>query len=273
MSTSINHRFSTITTIAASLLCTYVLKFKIRRHQKVILVLISIIFVINFLIEFAYSPKNVDFFKVFFLNVLNVLLITYMDIVERYLGDYDFPNPFGILAGEGIFVLILTDLYSIGKDPFGPMKLLYEEFDIGKYVLIFLLFLYIILSAALNVYKLHCNVFFSPVARSLTDYLFNPIYLIYSYFVDEDFKYKGEQNLLFFLLNEFISFIVIILGFVYNEYIILSCCGLEHETTHHIGIRATLNYIPNPNHDDNNSDDEDSDDDNREDNDKEEADK
>ena len=249
MSTSINHRFSTITTIAASLLCTYVLKFKIRRHQKVILVLISIIFVINFLIEFAYSPKNVDFFKVFFLNVLNVLLITYMDIVERYLGDYDFPNPFGILAGEGIFVLILTDLYSIGKDPFGPMKLLYEEFDIGKYV------------------------FFSPVARSLTDYLFNPIYLIYSYFVDEDFKYKGEQNLLFFLLNEFISFIVIILGFVYNEYIILSCCGLEHETTHHIGIRATLNYIPNPNHDDNNSDDEDSDDDNREDNDKEEADK
>lgn len=265
MSTSINHRFSTITTIAASLLCTYVLKFKIRRHQKVILVLISIIFVINFLIEFAYSPKNADFFKVFFLNVLNVLLITYMDIVERYLGDYDFPNPFGILAGEGIFVLILTGLYSIGKYPFGPMELLYEEFDIGKYVLlIFLLFLYIILSAALNVYKLHCNVFFSPVARSLTDYLFNPIYLIYSYFVDEDFKYKGEQNLLFFLLNEFISFIIIFLGFVYNEYIIISCCGLEYDTTHHIGIRADINSPLNPNQDDDSSSDEEDDDDNHE---------
>ena len=274
MSSSINHRFSTITTIASSLLCTYVLKFKIRRHQKVILVLISVVFVINFFIEFAYSPKNADFFKVFFLNILNVLLITYMDIVERYLGDYDFSNPFGILAGEGFFVLILTGLYSIGKDPFGPMKLLYEEFDAGKYILlVFLLFLYVILSAALNIYKVHCNVFFSPVARSLTDYLFNPIYLIYSYFVDDDFKYKGEQNLLFFLLNEFISFIVIFLGFIYNEYIILSCCGLEHETTHHIGIRARLNSLPNSNQYENNSDDEDSDDDKHEDNDKEEADK
>ena len=265
MSPSINFRFSTISTIVSSLLCLYFLKFKIGRHQKVVLVLIAIIFVISFFIEFIFSQKNDDFLKFFLLNVLNVLLITFMDIIERYLGDNDLSNPFGILAGEGFFIFVLTGFYSIGKDPFGSMKKLYEELETGKFVLlIFLLFLYVILSAVLNIYKIHCNVFLSPIARTLTDYLFNPIYIIYSYFFEDDFKYKGEQNLLFFLLNEFISFIIIFLGFVYNEYIIISCCGLEYDTTHHIGIRADLNSPLNPNQDDDSSSDEEDDDDNHE---------
>ena len=188
-----------------------------------------------------------------------------MDIIERYLGDNDLSNPFGILAGEGFFIFVLTGFYSIGKDPFGSMKKLYEELETGKFVLlIFLLFLYVILSTVLNVYKIHCNVFLSPIARTLTDYLFNPIYIIYSYFFEDDLKYKGEQNLLFFLLNEFISFIIIFLGFVYNEYIIISCCGLEYDTTHHIGIRADINSPLNPNQDDDSSSDEEDDDDNHE---------
>ena len=140
-----------------------------------------------------------------------------MDIVERYFGDVDFSNPFGVLAAEGAFLSAMTAIYAIGKDPFGQIKNLYEEYDTGKFVL-----------------------FLSPVARSLTDYLFNPIYLIYSYFFENDFIYKGEQNITYFFLNEFISFIIIFLGFVYNEYIILSCCNLEHDTSHGIHTRSQL---------------------------------
>ena len=189
----------------------------------------------------AYSTMDKKFFITFFLNIINLLFITFIDIVERYFGDNDFSNPFGVLAAEGAFLIVMTAFYAIGRDPFGQMKKLYEEYDTGKFILLlFLLFLYIILSAALNVYKVHCNVFLSPVARSLTDYLFNPIYLIYSYFFENDFMYKGKQNITYFLLNEFMSIVIIFLGFVYNEYIMLFCCGLEYDTIHGIHERSQL---------------------------------
>ena len=44
------------------------------------------------------------------------------------------------------------------------------ELDTGNFLLlIFMLFLYLLLTICLNVYKIHCNVFLSPVARTLTD--------------------------------------------------------------------------------------------------------
>ena len=100
------------------------------------------------------------FFTTFFLNIANLLFITFIDIVERYFGDVKFSNPFGVLAAEGAFLSVMTAIYAIEREPFGQIKNLYEEYDSGKFVLlIFLLFLYIILSAGLNVYKIHCNVF------------------------------------------------------------------------------------------------------------------
>ena len=159
ISPSISHRFSMIKTIVASLSCTYCLGFKIGRHQKFILIALSIAFVINFLIEFVYSIGNDIFFYTFFLNIFYLIYITLQDIVERYLGDVDFSNPYGILAAEGFMLLGITSIYAIGKDPFGQMKKLYEEYETGKFLLlIFLLVLYIILSACLNAYKIHCNV-------------------------------------------------------------------------------------------------------------------
>ena len=241
ISPSISNRFSMIKTIVASLLCTYCLGFKIGRHNKIILIAISIAFVLNFFFEIVYNLESDRFFDAFFMNILYSTFITFTDVIERYLGNADFSNPFGVLAAEGFIMLGITSIYAIGKDPFGQMKNLYEKYDAGNFsLLIFLLFLYIILSACLNVYKFHCNIFLSPVARTLTDYVFNPIYLIYSYFIENDFKYKGEQNISFFLLNELMSIIFIFLGFVYNEYIILFFCGLEHDTRYGIYKRAEL---------------------------------
>ena len=118
-----------------------------------------------------------------------------------------------------------------------------------------MLFLYLFLTICLNVYKIHCNVFLSPVARTLTDYLFNPVYLIFSFFFENDFTYKGKQNITFFLLNEFMSFVIIFLGFVYNEYIILFCFGLETNTIYYLDIKKNL--ITESIDDDDNSDDSD----------------
>ena len=260
ISITINQRFSIITTLTSSLLSFFVLNFKIGKHKKFTLISMSIVLVLYFGMEITFNTEYDKFFKVFFMNILNLILITFMDVTERYLGDYDFTNPFGILAGEGFVIFILTAFYSIGKNPFGQLKQLYEEFETGKYILlIFLLFLYMLLSAGINIYKIHCNVFFSPIARTLTDYLFNPIYLIYSFFFENDFMYKGEQSIAYFIVSEFMSFIITFLGFVYNEYIILFCFDLESDTNYGIDRRSiTLS--------ESNDDDDDSDDDNEDNN-------
>ena len=50
--------------------------------------------------------------------------------------------------------------------------------DTKKFILlVFLLFLYMLLSAIINVYKVHCNIFWSPAARTLFNYILNPIFL------------------------------------------------------------------------------------------------
>ena len=72
----------------------------------------------------------------------------------------------------------------------------------------------------------------------MIEYLFNPVYIIFSFFFDNDFLFKGESNVLFFLINEILSFVFIFFGFVYNEYIILYCYQLEYDTNYGISIRA-----------------------------------
>ena len=72
------------------------------------------------------------------------------------------------------------------------------------------------------------------MARSLNDYFFNPFFNIYYLFAENDF----HKNFLYFSLNEIICLIMDFFGCVYNEFIILFCCGLDHDTKYGITKRA-----------------------------------
>jgi len=242
ISDTMNVRFSAITTISSSLLCIYCLKFKTGKHKVFSMISMGIFLVFQFLVEMSFSTDYIKFLQVFIIIVLHLVFITFNDVIERYLADTDFPNPFGIIMGEGIFTFILTFIYAIVSketNVFKEIKQIYNDESTGKFgLLIFLLFLYFLLSAVLNVYKIYCNVVLSPMAKSLIEYLFNPVYIIFSFFFDNDFLFKGESNALFFLINEILSFVFIFFGFVYNEYIILYCYQLEYDTNYGISIRA-----------------------------------
>ena len=113
----------------------------------------------------------------------------------------------------------------------------YEQNDTGKFILlIFLLFLYLLLSAALNAYKIYVNVTFSPTARSFMDFLLNPFYNIYHFIADKDF----HKNYFYFFINGIICFIIDFFDCVYNEYLILECFGLEYDTKYEIERRSKL---------------------------------
>ena len=239
ISISLNSRLDCFATIISSLLCFYALNYKKGKHQIFSIVGIALFFVVLFIIEIIYSTEYNKFLVAFLLNIINLILFPFTDAIKRYLGYLNFSNPYGITAAEGVCTFIMTIFYSIGKDPFGQIKNLHEDLSTSRFVLlIFLLFIYVILSAVVNIYKIHCNIFWSPAARGFVNYLFNPFYLIYSFFCQNDFIYKGKQNITYFILNEILSLIFVFFGFVYNEYIILSCFGLEYDTNYGINKRA-----------------------------------
>ena len=74
------------------------------------------------------------------------------------------------------------------------------------------------------------------MAKSLMDYFMTPFYNIFYYFYAKDFF----DNKIYFIISEIISLIIDFFGCLYNEFIILFCCGLEHETKPEIKIRASI---------------------------------
>ena len=136
-------------------------------------------------------------------------------------------NPFKVLMFEGICELVMSVFLSIGQEPFKEIINLYKETSIWNFILLIFFFLiHLLLSVLVNAYKVYCNVIYTPMARSLIDYLMNPFFNIYYFFTENDFN--GDY--IYFIISEIICLVVDFFGCIYNEYIILYCCGLEHET-------------------------------------------
>ena len=149
-------------------------------------------------------------------------------------------NPLLILMSEGIFGFITTLIYSIYHNPFKEISIIYSNIDAWKFIiLIFLLILYIIFSAGINVYKILCNVLYSPMTKSLATYFLNSIFIIYHYIKVNDFVTEGKSNFFYFFINLIFSVFIDFLGLIYNEFFILDFCGLADDT--HVGISFRAN--------------------------------
>ena len=82
------------------------------------------------------------------------------------------------------------------------------------------------------------------MARALVEYLLNPFFNIYTFFELGDFN----KNVSHLIISIIICIIISFFGCVYNEYIILYCCGLENETKDVIAERALdIDNVPEKN--------------------------
>ena len=238
ISPTIKTRLGCLATITSALICTFALKFKIGRHHKLSLIFLGICFLITLILELIFKPDNEPmgrFIFAHFIVIIYLISISFNDCIEKYLAHYNFLNPFVIIMTEGIFEFIMSIFYSIGNDPFKGMADQYEKNSPGKFVLlIFLLIIYLFLSSIVNAYKVYCNVIYTPMARSLTEYFLNPLINIYYFLKEDDF----HANYLYFFICEFINIIMDFSFYIFNEYIILKCCGLEYDTGEEIIQRA-----------------------------------
>ena len=79
------------------------------------------------------------------------------------------------------------------------------------------------------------------MARAFSDYFLNPLYLIFCFAVKNDFSSDGDvKRVLFFIINLILSIIITFCGSVFNEFIVLFCCGLELNTYDQISKRAKI---------------------------------
>jgi hypothetical protein len=145
-------------------------------------------------------------------------------------------NPFKLLMFEGAFETLMAIICSINKDPFSEIKELCIQISTEDLILMIVLFFsFFILSLIVNVYKVYCNVIYSPMARSLINYIMNPIFNIYFFYSG----YEYSKHYLYFIFCELVHLVISFFGCLYNEYIIISCCNLEHETKYAITERAS----------------------------------
>ena len=250
LSPTSDQRLRIVITMVSSLLCTYALKFKIGKHHIFSLIGMGICSLIILVFDLIYLSKGAEagyFILAFLMVIIRLAFVSFIDITERYLVEYNNLNKFKILSTEGFFGIIFCIIFIFieKKNPFKEMHKAYEHLDNGgkKFLFIFLLILYFILSAGVNIYKIICNVIYDTIAKSLPAYFLNPAFIIYYFIEENDFKSGGKRNYFYFILNIILSLIIDFFALIYNEFLILYCFGLEHATHYAISYRAEINSL------------------------------
>ena len=243
MSPTADIRLISMSTISSCIIFIYAMKLKIGKHQFFSLIMIGICLLLINVIEFIFQIKDNlvgNILLSYLLTYVSIILISFADLIEKYLTYFNFLEPMLILVVESIFGIILVSINSIFRqNPFKDLITMYNDSDTYKFILfILLLFLYFALCAGVNVYRIFCTVFYSPMYKSIAYYILNPIMLIFSFFFENDFLYEGKQNILYLILNVIIALIILFFGCVYNEFIILYFWRLEYETHDEISKRG-----------------------------------
>ena len=241
LSNSIFIRLSGFSALFTLIFYLYALKLPIYKHHKLSLSMIGICLILIIIFEYYYQTINIFFTYIQFTEtlaiiILSILLRAVLDSIEKYLFEFNYMNPFLVLSYEGLFGFILTFSYFIFPDYLHDFSDVYKKESTGMLILfIFMLFIYVILSAGRNIFRVVTTKIYSPMAESLTNFFITPIYLPYYFGIKNDF------NVPYFTINLILSLIISFFGCVYNEFIILLFCGLEKETYYQILKRSALN--------------------------------
>ena len=241
ISTLMDYRLSSIQIIVSALIFVYAFGFKNKKHHKVSLIIIIIFFGILILVDiisilyYNYQSIKAPLLH-YFLTLYYYMLYSFNDCIEKYLVDYNYMNPFIILIIEGVFEFLLMLSFIIIINPFeGLNKEILAE-NKAEFIIVFILFT--LLQIIVNIYRIYCNAIYTPMARSLIDYLINPLINIFIFFWD----LAIFRSVVYFIIAEITCIVLSFFGCVFNEYIILYFCGLEHDTQDEISDRANNQF-------------------------------
>ena len=230
-------------TIFASFTYIYTLKLPLYKHHKLSLFVIGICLIVIIVSEYFFQVRDItlnhiNFTYALLLIIVSQLFVAIQDSIEKYLFEYNYINPFIVLMYEGLFGFALTFLFFFLPDYFQDVKKLYKNNSTRFILFIFILIIYMAISGLKNIFRVVTIKIFSPMTSILTYYIINPLYFPYYCAALKDFKKENGVNGPYLALNIIIAIIISFFGCVYNEFIILFCCGLERDTHSQISERA-----------------------------------
>ena len=244
ISISFEQRLRGLFIIDLALYYYYVLKFPMLRHQIFSLIVIGSCIIIIVIIELCFLEFDIFLsfgqFIITFINIIFILFISSLgQIIEKYLIEIDQLSPFYILMMQGIFGIILSTIANIASNSSENIEQIRKKISNSKFAILIVSFiLYVILSGGKNLYRLETLRIYSPMTSTFMEYILNPLYNIYYFASGNDFLHNGKSNWAFFIMNFIISLFVTFFGFVYNEFLIVFCCGLECDTHDQVILRA-----------------------------------
>ena len=237
--------------IIACLLCYFSIRIAIYRHQKFSIIIISIFLLFILIIELYISEKVINKILAILICTLSCSFRAILDVTEKYLFDFNYINVLKMLIYEGIIGIFLFIFYYLSNDTYQKqgkniLKNM-SEFDLSFVYFIILIILYIIISGLRNSYRVTTNKYYSPMSRALFESTLDPFVFLYYTLIYKDKDKYGGGYWIYFGLILFFLVIIAFFSLVYNDFIILYCFGLEHNTYHEITGRL---YSPNISEDD-----------------------
>ena len=245
ISPSLLNRLGGFITLFGTFFYLYALKIPISKHHKFSLILMSACLFVVVVSEFFFQEINVflshgDLLIVLLIALVNLIFDCLLDTIEKYLFEYNFSNPFKVLMLEGIFGSFLSLFLFLYPGYTEDVPRVYKKTSPLEFTLfIFLLIVFLVITGFKNIFKLYTTKVYSPMARAFTDYFVTPIYILYYYFFENDFDVEGSlKKGFYFGLNISLSLVISFCGLVFNEFLVLFCCGLERDTHDQISKRS-----------------------------------
>ena len=243
-------------------LCMIIFKYKIYKHQILAYVIITVGLLSYTIIEIIHNWIDFKMSIPLLLIVTLYLVCLFQDVIEKYLMQYKFINPFLIISIEGFIGLLFTSCSFIilNKIDCSENSLLcdsnsttnhsYENFFESITLLLkhnqycIGLFLYFIGTFAYNLCRIKTNDAYCPIHRNISDLICFYLGLILKFVIP---FYRNDIVMIYVILQG-LSYIIIIIGIlIYFDILIIQCFDFSNNTSSIIQIRAEMeNYFLAP---------------------------
>lgn len=229
----VNMKIRSIDICVSSLFYYYLMKVKLYKHHKLSLGIIIICILIIIIYQLIIHFEKIKDIIIMLLIIFSVNICeAFFDIIQKYLLEYNYINPFKLLIFEGFLEIIFTSFlffFDSYRKELITIKDNFDKYIATGFLYISLIFTYFIFAGFKNIYQILTIRHYSPPARALSDSIKDPLLIIYNLI-------NGEENIteIFSWVNFVCSIITVFFNFVYNEFIILYCCKLAYQT--HIEI-------------------------------------
>jgi len=178
------------------------------------------------------SLSKIERFTSIVITIISCFGRAFLDTIEKYLFEFDDMNPFKVIMFEGLINAILIISLDFIENSSIKEGLNISSKSNSLLFLIILLILYFIFSALKNIYRVATIKLYSPMTRALAEAFLDPIIIISSWIIEYNNPENPEDRFFGFYygINIFLSIIMTFCSCVYNDFIVLYCCGLEYNT-------------------------------------------